>query len=334
MCQLGGWLLYLVLNTIFILLFFPAELLMYQISFLIITVVYMMLTTHLFRELMHRWGWLQLRTGKLIPRVTVALLAMSLLVYGLQAITIYLLGSPNGNTFAFSETLLIIATHISTFFMWSAIYIGYHYVERYNATLKYEAAMTEMTLNRLRSQLNPHFIFNALNSVRALVDENPVKAKHAITQLSSILRNSLVMDRRRLVRFRDELQTVKDYLALESIRFEERLQTDFSIEEAALDRQVPPMMLQTLVENGIKHGISHLMGGGTIAVKAWLEEEKLHIAIRNSGQYLNGQMKKGRTGLGLENTRERLRLLYGDQAHFKIANENQETVLTEIIIPR
>ena len=121
--------------------------------------------------------------------------------------------------------------------------------------------MIEIELNNLKSQLNPHFIFNALNSIRALVDENPSKSKQAINQLSNILRNSLASDKKGLTKFEDELKIVKDYLGLESIRFEERLKTEFDIHPDSQKFLVPPLMIQTLVENGIKHGISKLTAG-------------------------------------------------------------------------
>ena len=187
---------------------------------------------------------------------------------------------------------------------------------------------------RARHPINPHFIFNALNSIRALVDEDPQKSKKAITQLSNILRNSLIMDKRSLVRFQDELQTVKDYLALEGIRFEERLHTEFHVSPEAQDFQVPPMMLQTLVENGIKHGISNLVDGGIIHVDALVKDHKLHVLVRNSGQYINGVKKKNGSGVGLTNTKQRLKLLYGHRAQFSIKNENEKTVLTELVIPQ
>jgi LytS/YehU family sensor histidine kinase len=90
--------------------------------------------------------------------------------------------------------------------------------------------------------------------VRALVDEDPVKAKSAITRISNMLRFSLMLDKKQVIDLADELATVKDYLALESIRFEERLQVDYQIEEGAYNYKIPPMMLQTIVENAIKHG--------------------------------------------------------------------------------
>ena len=268
-----------------------------------------------------------------MPRLLVAIFVMSCLIYFLQLITLGLQGNLAAGL-ALSQFLLEILTHMTIFFIWVVVYIAYHYVERYNATLRYEAALNEMTLNRLKSQLNPHFIFNALNSIRALVDEDPQKSKKAITQLSNILRNSLVMDKRSLVRFQDEFQTVKDYLALEGIRFEERLRTEFRISPEANEFQVPPMMLQTLVENGIKHGISNLIDGGIVHIDAQVKDQKLHVLVRNSGQYVNGVKKKAGSSIGLTNTKQRLKLLYGHRAQFSIKNETDKTVLTELIIPQ
>src|SRR5690606_5122792 len=137
------------------------------------------------------------------------------------------------------------------FFLWFVLYFSYHYFDQYNKSLKYEASMVQIELNNLKSQLNPHFIFNALNSIRALVDENPEKSKQAINQLSNILRNSLATDKKRLTKFGDELKIVRDYLGLENIRFEERLKTRFDIDPQSHRFNVPPLMIQTLVENGI-----------------------------------------------------------------------------------
>jgi LytS/YehU family sensor histidine kinase len=117
----------------------------------------------------------------------------------------------------------------------------------------------ELELQTIKAHINPHFIFNSLNSIRALVDENPERARKAVTELSNILRSSLQSDKMETVSLQKELSIVKDYLALEYMRFEDRLKIVYDIDEDTLDRPVPPMMLQTLVENAIKHGISKQM---------------------------------------------------------------------------
>ena len=120
---------------------------------------------------------------------------------------------------------------------------------------------------------------------------------------------------------------------MESIRFEERLKTEFDIHPDSHDFYVPPLMIQTLVENGIKHGISRLTAGGIIQVKTVVERGHLKVRIRNSGHLMNGA-KRSKTGIGLKNTVQRLKLLYGDEATFRIVNENDNFVLTEIVIPK
>jgi LytS/YehU family sensor histidine kinase len=219
------------------------------------------------------------------------------------------------------------------FFLWTIFYFIYHYFDRYNTSMKYEASMIEIELNNLKSQLNPHFIFNALNSIRALVDENPRKSKLAINQLSNILRNSLASDKKGLTKFEDELKIVKDYLGLESIRFEERLKTEFDIHPESYKFLVPPLMIQTLVENGIKHGISKLTPGGTIRLTTEVLNDRLTVQIRNSGHLVNGT-KRSKEGLGLKNSIQRLKLIYGEEASFRIVSESDSIVLTELVIPQ
>lgn len=294
-----------------------------------------------FRLLMKRYRWLSLPIHKLIPSVFFSVFLMALAIYLVGLPITYVLGK----LFEPVTTLnLAVALNITQilgqsfvyaflFFLWTVFYFTFHYFERYNASLKYDATMIEIELNNLKSQLNPHFIFNALNSIRALVDENPTKSKQAINQLSNILRSSLASDKKGLTKFGDELKIVKDYLGLESIRFEERLKTEFDIHPDSQKFLVPPLMIQTLVENGIKHGISKLTPGGVIQLKTFVENNSLKIHIRNSGQLVNGT-KRSKGGLGLKNTVQRLKLLYGDEATFRIVNEKDNFVLTELVIPQ
>jgi len=296
---------------------------------------YLLFSTHFFRYVILQNSWLNLSLLKLLPRILFFTFLLSVSNYIFQIISGFFLNTLDyGNDFEPIVILTTILTFMILYVLWVSLYFIYHYFEKYNTTLKYEAAIYEFELNKLKSQLNPHFIFNALNSIRALVDEDPVKSKRAITQLSNILRNSLIMNKRKLIDFNDELKTVRDYLELESIRLEERLKINIDISRDVETYQIPPLMLQTLVENGIKHGVATLTKGGEITIKAWEDKQKLKIQIRNSGQYINGSNVKKGTGYGIDSTKQRLSLIYGQMASFNIKNENSNTVLTEISIPQ
>jgi len=332
--QIGGWLLYALVQIVGSYLA-SGGISAKRLVFLLAEALLCLGVTHGFRVLLNRWRWLYLPMHKLLPSVSVALFIMGLLVYFLRIPVNLALGrlfNPM-DALDIQQILGQSVFYIFVFFLWTVFYFTYHYFERYNKSLKYEASMIEIELNNLKSQLNPHFIFNALNSIRALVDENPSKSKQAINQLSNILRNSLASDKKGLTNFDDELKMVKDYLGLESIRFEERLKTEFDIDPDSTKFRVPPLMIQTLVENGIKHGISKLTPGGIIQLKTFVADDRLNIHIRNSGHLING-IKRSKSGLGLKNTVQRLKLIYGDEASFRIVNENDNFVLTEIIIPQ
>ncbi|ELR69878.1 Autolysin sensor kinase [Fulvivirga imtechensis AK7] len=292
--------------------------------------------THIFRNLIVRWGWLAFNMARLIPRIILAVSILGQVVYFARIVISLPLDAYNPQAWKLTEIAGHTMVYGLIFFLWSVLYFIYHYFERYNLSLQHEAALNEIELSNLKSQLNPHFIFNALNSIRALVDENPGKSKNAITQLSNILRNSLISDKKRLTNFGDEFKTVKDYLSLESIRFEERLKMEFDIHPDSYKFLVPPLMLQTLVENGIKHGISKLKEGGFIKLRTFVTDSQLKIQIRNSGHFkaVNGTKAEGKGGLGLRNTRQRLKLLYREEAYLKIFNETKNTVLTELVIPQ
>ena len=182
----------------------------------------------------------------------------------------------------------------------------------------------------LRSQLNPHFLFNCLNSLRELVDENPQRAKHVIELLSALLRYTLRADRVETVSLKEELSAVEDYLSIEKIRFEERLQTEFDIDPRSLGSRIPPMLLQTLAENGLKHGIARLPAGGAIRVATRISDETLRVEVVNTGVL---EPKEGSLAVGLENARERLRLMYGDRASLTLTAADACKVRAEVVIP-
>jgi two-component system LytT family sensor kinase len=220
------------------------------------------------------------------------------------------------------------------FTIWSLLYFAYHYVsgtqsQRMNQ-IRLETLVKELELKTIKAHINPHFIFNALNSIRALVDENPGRARTAITELSNLLRSSMNADKDELVPLEKELAIVKNYLALEQIRFEDRLRVSFDIDKDTLSHQVPPMMLQTLVENAIKHGISKEMQGGHINIVSDLKNDFHELIIRNTGK-LNGSA--GAEGFGLSSTRNRLQLLYGKDASFQIKDTGNHEVEARVVMP-
>jgi two-component system LytT family sensor kinase len=331
--QIGGWTLYAIIQIVASIIASPTQTISNQrILFLIYEPFLCLLVSHGYRHFINEWNWMSRNMSYLIPRVVTVVFVLGVILYFLRIPVSISLNFFTPSAFNPITVVTGVLFYAIIFFLWSILYFIYNYFESYNKSLKLEASIKEIELSNLKSQLNPHFIFNALNSIRALVDENPKKSKQAINQLSSILRNSLTTEKRGLTSFDDELKVVKDYLGLESIRFEERLKTEFEIDPESNSFMVPPLMIQTLVENGIKHGISKLTEGGIIQLKTKVEDDHLKIFIRNSGKFVINGKRKG-TGLGLENTRQRLKLIYGDEASFRILTENDNFVLTEIIIP-
>lgn len=191
------------------------------------------------------------------------------------------------------------------------------------------AASKESELKSLKAQLNPHFIFNCMNSIRALIDENPANAKVAVTQLSNILRNTLLMDKSKEIALKDEMNLVNDYLNLEKIRFEERLSFEFKISDETLNCRIPPFIIQSQVENAIKHGISMQPGNGQILIESFKESDFLKIVVSNTGKL---SVAKPLTGVGFKNSIQRLELLYGDKGKIFIKELN-DLVIVGISIP-
>ncbi len=331
--QVGGWTLYALIQIGFSAIASDSAGISTQRAiFLSYEAIFGLLLTHIFRGLIIQWKWLNADMTVLIPRIIGSVFVLGLVMYILRMPISVPLGLYSWEIASDPATIVGLTTvYAIIFFLWSVLYFVYNYFERYNTSLKMEASLKEIELNNLKAQLNPHFIFNALNGIRALVDENPDKSKEAINMLANILRNSLQTGKRGLTKFEDELKIVQDYLGLETIRFEERLTTSFDIDPESKEFLVPPLMIQTLVENGIKHGIAKLTAGGTIEMKTRVHDDRLLIHIRNSGHYVNGSASS--SGLGLENTRQRLKLIYGDAATFRILAESDTFVRTEIEIP-
>jgi hypothetical protein len=207
---------------------------------------------------------------------------------------------------------------------WSAIYFGIKYwqkwqLERENA-LQSVALANKAQLEALRYQLNPHFLFNALNSIRASVDEDSARAKQMITQLSEFLRYSLLSESEKKIPLREELEAVQNYLAIEKIRFEDKLEINFEVEKAAEDFLVPCFLLNPLVENAVKHGLETSAKPLKIIISANIEDERLILEVVNSGRLQAASNGNG-TKIGLQNVRLRLEKLFGDRSRFDLTQD-------------
>jgi sensor histidine kinase YesM len=223
---------------------------------------------------------------------------------------------------------------LTIFLVWNSIYFLLHYVAQYrnqqSETLRMKETMKDMELKRIKATMNPHFVFNALNSIRALVVDQPILAREAVTSLGNILLSSLHVDKRDTLLLREELGIVNDYLSLQRIRFEERLAVEFDIEPATLDLHIPSMMLQTLVENALKHGCIREKHQHPLRISSQCKDSHFEISVRNPG-VLGTSVRIN--GFGLKSTRERLALLYGQDARLDICQATEDTVEVMVVIP-
>lgn len=282
----------------------------------------LVLVTHGIRYTLLRFDWLNLKLTPLIPRVLLLNIFASMVLLIVSSISSYLIfDEPLGRLI---EIIVNILLYTIFFIMWSAVYLTYHLLRKSRKqeldNLKLIASNHEIELKTLRDQLNPHFLFNSLNSIRALIEIDPVTAKSAITTLSNILRDSLKLGKKSLIHLEEEIKLVSEYLKLEKIRFEERL--TYSI-ECKIDDQllIPPFLLQTMTENAIKHGISKKASGGLVDVCVYEEGGNIYLEVINTGAHYEASE---RSGIGIVNTKRRLEIQFGENAGFWIGNKENK----------
>lgn len=214
--------------------------------------------------------------------------------------------------------------------IWLLAYHGYHYALREMNLLKENAALQvaikDAQLQNLSAQLNPHFLFNSLNTIKSLVPSQPDSARRAIDLLSELLRTSLYNTEQSTTTVGEELALIKDYLELEQLRMEERLQYSINIDDNFSKISIPTLSLITMVENAVKHGIAVQQNGGRIELTASTNNQTHSFRVIHPGILGSG------TGLGIRNLKERLHLLYHEQASFTIT-ENNGMVEACLIIP-
>jgi Histidine kinase len=185
--------------------------------------------------------------------------------------------------------------------------------------LEYRVLSREAELKALRAQLHPHFLFNSLNSVVALVGSDPEAARRTCVMLADFLRSSLTLGSRDSIALGDEVTLAQGLLAIEKVRFGSRLTFDIRLDEAARPCPVPPLLLQPLIENAVTHGIAHLLEGGAIRLEAVRRGDRLQVAVENPRDP-EARASTG-AGLGLANVRRRLAAVYGDEARLAVTSD-------------
>ena len=193
---------------------------------------------------------------------------------------------------------------------------------------------TEAELEALRAKVNPHFLFNTLNSIASLIPEDPERAESTVQLLSNMFHYALFSSEHDLVPLGKELDFVGQYLQIEKVRFGDRLVIDKSIEARAQNALVPSLVLQPLIENAIKYAITPFEEGGTLRISARVQQQTLVLQLSDTGPGLgNGNNGQKSTGVGLKNTRERLQQLYGDNQAFTLAPNEPTGLRITINIP-
>ncbi len=200
--------------------------------------------------------------------------------------------------------------------------------------VRLEAQLTEARLSALRMQLNPHFLFNTLNAVSALVERDPAGVRTMIARLSSLLRRVLDDGGASLVPLRDEVAFLRDYLDVQRVRFQGRLEVEEDLGPDVLDALVPPLLLQPLVENAVGHGVGRIEDGvGTIRLAAHRQSDRLVLSVQDDGPGLDAAPAPTRTGVGLANTRARLDALYGDAGTLALEPADGGGVVATVALP-
>ena len=301
--------------------------------------------THIYRSIALKLKWNALSLRQLFVRIAPSIAIMAVLYAFLVNVKWYFywewIGEwawQGGKADSLYASLTywdpVLITGLRLMSIWILAYHLYHYYQREIETARQNTELSiiakQAQLDNLAVQLNPHFLFNSLNSIKSLVIEDPKTARRAIDLLSDILRSSLYEKDAPLVSVKDELGLVKDYIELEKVRFEERLNMSIIMDDASENYMIPPLSIQLLVENAIKHGIDKRKNGGTIILSIQKREEQLKITVQNPGSIID---KGSETGIGLKNLSKRLMLQYNGEASLTLKNGTEDQVTATLIIP-
>lgn len=298
-----------------------------------------LLLTHLYRNFALRYHWPQLSLPALFKRIIPSVFILGVAYTVVTVVKIYLfrqwfyLGpAVSLSYFLAVNGLDIFMAGLRLMAVWLLAYHLYHYAQREMLIAKENTRLeflhTEIQLNTLSAQLNPHFLFNSLNNIKSMVTDRPQSARRAIDLLADLLRNTLYTNYAVLTTIEEEILLVKDYLELEKLRLEERLRYDIQVDPAMRKTAIMRLSIQTLVENAIKHGINERKEGGLISIAVVNKLSHVKISVQQPGKLKEGITK----GIGLQNLQERIKLQFKGKANLKIF-QYQETVISVLRVP-
>lgn len=264
-------------------------------------------------------------------------------IYVLGSITLFSLGQLNivdaVNNISFGHLMQNIVSNFLTYFSMLGIIYIYFYIQKIETIekqkLNLSSKLTEMKMKTLTEKLHPHFLFNTLNTIIALIDVNKKKAQNTIVDLSDLLRDIIELKEDNLITLIQELKLIKKYLDIKSIRFSDNLTIKINIQKDIENAIVPNMLLQPIIENSFKHGYSYEHTNLVIELKIYKRNNELIMEIRNDGKSFETDIDNLKIrGIGIENTINRLNTLYGNKYIFSMENiKNNQGVITQIIIP-
>jgi LytS/YehU family sensor histidine kinase len=335
-CQLAGWggvALFGRIMEALQALASPATEQLQDHGFLPLTCVAGLTASHVMRLLIRRGHWLEMPPAKLILRYALALAVSTLL---LSLIGVLFFKSPTARESRTETFTIAMMINSSLMGAWMAIYFLFHFYEAFHRAREEQVllreAVTRSQLEALRLQLNPHFLFNALNSIRALIPPAAPEAREGVTRLAGVLRSTLLGKTMETISFARELEVVRDYLAIEKLRFADHLRIVEDIDPALDPIPIPPLMLLTLVENAIKHGVQLHEQAAALSLAGSLADGIVTLFVESPGSESQSSAHSS-LGIGLRNVRERLHLIYGSAASAVLEAVSESTMRCTLRYP-
>jgi LytS/YehU family sensor histidine kinase len=301
--------------------------------FLPLTCVAGFFTTHFLRILIKKGKWLEMQRSALALRYALALVVITLALTFLGLTFFGESRNVENRLEAFTITLMVNSSLVGA---WMAIYFLLHFHEAFHSARAERAllkeAYTRTQLDALRQQINPHFLFNALNTIRAFIPPSSHEAREAVTKLAEILRATLRSGQNPTTPLAEEMSVVRDYLRLEKLRFGDQLQIRESLAPGTLRAEIPPLLLLTIVENAIKHGVQHQEKQATIGISSHIADEEITLTVESPGGSLS-EANSNSLGIGLRNAQKRLTLIFGEKTSVLLSTSDPSVTKCELVFP-